>query len=397
MKFSEHLQNIEQSETFKFFALIKEKIATGADVTPLVAGELDEPTPAHIAEAGIQAIKSGKTKYTLNNGILELRQAICEKFKTDNNLTYSPNQILVSNGGKHALFNCLYSLLGHDDEVILFAPYYSSYPEMIKLTGAKPIIVDTIQNGSIPTSKMIESAITKKTKAIIINSPSNPTGIVYDRSTLVEITKLVKKHSLWLISDEIYEKIIFPPFKHFCPLSVNSDIIDQTIILNGFSKTYSMTGWRIGYAAGPKELIEKAALVQSQTTSNASSISQYAALEALNSDDAFILTIIPKLLAKRDRAIEILSKLEDIEIIKPDGAFYLFVKVSAFYQKDSIDNSTKLAIYLLEKHNVGVVPGVAFGADDYIRISFAPSMDKIENGVQQIVNGLQTLCLIPKN
>ncbi len=391
MKFSEHLNNIEQSETFKFFALIKEKIAHGDNVISLVAGELDEPTPLHIANAGINAINSGNTKYTLNNGILELRQVICEKLKRENNLLYTPDQILISNGGKHALFNCLYSLCGHNDEVIIFAPYYSSYPSMIKLTGAVPVIIDTMINGSIPTASMIESAITEKTKAIIINSPCNPTGVVYDTSLLTEITQLVKKHSLWLISDEIYEKIIYPPSRHFSPVTLDSEIYNQTIILHSFSKTYAMTGWRIGYAVGPQELITKAALVQSQTTSNASSISQYAALEALNSDNTFIYDLLPTLIAKRDKAIEILSQLDNIEIIKPNGAFYLFVKVSKYYQNNSITNSSELAIYLLENHNVGVVPGAGFGADEYIRISFAPSMDKVNSGVQQIVYGFQEL------
>lgn len=391
MKFSEHLQDIEQSETFKFFALIKEKIARGDTVIPLVTGELDEPTPLCIAKAGIEAIKSGKTKYTLNNGIVELRQAICDKLKKENNLLYTPEQILISNGGKHALFNCLYSLCGHNDEVIIFAPYYSSYPSMIKLTGAVPIIIDTIKNGSIPTAEMIDSAITEKTKAIIINSPCNPTGVVYDTSLLTEISHLVKKHSLWLISDEIYEKIIFPPHRHFSPVTLDSDICDQTIILHSFSKTYAMTGWRIGYAVGPKELIAKAALVQSQTTSNASSISQYAALEALKSDNTFIYNLLPTLIAKRDKAIEILSQLDNIEIIKPNGAFYLFVKVSNYYNTNSVTNSSELTVYLLENHHVGVVPGAGFGADEYIRISFAPSIEKVESGVQQIVYGLQEL------
>ncbi len=391
MKFSEHLQDIEQSETFKFFALIKEKITNGDNIIPLVAGELDEPTPLHIAKAGVEAINSGNTKYTLNNGILELRQAVCDKLKKENKLQYTPDQILISNGGKHALFNCLYSLCGHNDEVIIFAPYYSSYPSMIKLTGAVPIIIDTMKNGSIPTAEIIDSAITKKTKAIIINSPCNPTGIVYEKSLLSEIAKLVKKHSLWLFSDEIYEKIMYPPHRHFSPVTIDSEIYDQTIILHSFSKTYAMTGWRIGYAVGPKKLIEKAALVQSQTTSNASSISQYAALEALKSDNRFIHDLLPTLIAKRDKAIEILSQLDNIEIIKPNGAFYLFVNISKYYHEKSISNSSELAVYLLENHHVGVVPGAGFGADEYIRISFAPSMKKVESGVQQIVYGLQKL------
>lgn len=391
MKFSEHLDTIEQSETFKFFALIKEKLKNGVAITPLVAGELEEETPTHIANAAIQAIRDGKTKYTLNNGILELRESICAKLKRENNLTYQPNNVLISNGGKHALFNCLYSLCGHNDEVIIFAPYYSSYPDMIKLTGATPIVVSTIDNKFVPTVEQLKLAIRKKTKAIIINSPSNPTGIVYDKSTLEMIAQVAHENSLWLLSDEIYEKILFDNSQHFSPVSIFPDMYDKTIILNSISKTYAMTGWRIGYAIGPKELIEKAALVQSQTTSNASTISQYAALEAINSDDSFINSVIPKLLTKRNRAIEILSQLDKIEIIKPNGAFYLFVNISAFYQAHKVDNSTKLAMYLLDNHHVGIVPGSAFGDDDYIRISFATSLENVEIGCQQIVDGLRTL------
>ncbi len=390
MEFSEHLKHIEQSKTFKFFALLKEKADLGIDVVSLITGELDEPTPSNIANAGIDAIKSGKTKYTVNNGILELRQAICDSLKDNLDIEYIPEQILVSNGGKHALFNCLYSLCGHNDEVIIISPYYASYPDMIKLTGATPIIVDTLQNNFVPNRQLLESAITKRTKAIIINSPCNPTGVVYSESTMREITDIVKQHSLWLFSDEIYDKILYPPHTHHSPLSVDSEISNRTVLLNSFSKTYAMTGWRIGYAAGPKELIEKAALVQSQTTSNASSISQYAALEALQSDDSFIETVVPNLLAKRDKAIKILSQLDKIKMETPNGAFYLFIHISNYFNSE-ISDSTKMALYLLNNHNVGVVPGSAFGADDYIRLSFAPSMDKIEVGVQRIVGGLQKL------
>ncbi len=391
MRFSEHIDNIKPSETFKFFALIKEKQKNGIEVTPLVAGELDEETPVHIADAAIKAIQSGKTKYTINSGILELRESICKKLKAENDLSFKPENVLISNGGKHALFNCLYSLCGHNDEVLIFAPYYSSYPDMIKLTGATPIIVNTIKTDYIPTAESIKSAITNKTKAIIINSPCNPTGIVYDKSTLEMIADIVHENSLWLLSDEIYEKILFDDAQHFSPVSISPELYNKTIILNSVSKTYAMTGWRIGYAVGPAELIAKAALVQSQTTSNASSISQYASLAAINSDDSFIDSVIPKLLTKRDRAMKILSRMDNIEYIKPAGAFYLFLKVSSYYKKDKITNSTALAMYLLNNHNVGIVPGSAFGADDYIRISFAASLENVEKGCQQIVDGLNQL------
>ena len=391
MKFSEHVENIEQSETFRFFALMKEKIAQGKEVVPLVTGELSEHTPNNIAQAGIDAINSGKTKYTLNNGILELRQAICERVNSETQQSYKPEQVLISNGGKHALFNCLYSLCGHSDEVIIIAPFYASYPDMIKLTGAKPVIVDTILNNGNPTSEIIESAINSKTKAIIINSPCNPTGVVYSKETLLEIIKIVKKHNLWLISDEIYEKILYDDAIHYSPLALDKEISDRTILLNSFSKTYAMTGWRIGYAIGPKEIIEKAALVQSQTTSNASSISQYAALEALRSDDSFIKAVVHDLKLKRDKAIELLGELDDVSYITPQGAFYLFINISAFFQSSSINNSTDMAMYLLDKHNVCTVPGSAFGADNYIRISYAGSIEAVSKGVRNIVTGLHEL------
>ena len=391
MKFSEHLDNIEQSETFRFFALMKEKIAQGKEVVPLVTGELSEHTPHNIAQAGIDAIHSGKTKYTLNDGIIELRQAICDRVKIETNQDYKPDQVLISNGGKHALFNCLYSLCGHNDEVIIIAPYYSSYPDMIKLTGATPVIINTISNDGIPTKELLESAVTEKTKAIIINSPCNPTGVVYSKDTLFDIIDVVNKHKLWLISDEIYEKILYDGAIHYSPLSLDKEIYERTILLNSFSKTYAMTGWRIGYAVGPKELIQKAALVQSQSTSNASSISQYAALEALNSDDSFIKAVVHDLQKKRDTAIELLSELDDITYITPTGAFYLFINISPFFQSSSIKNSNDLALYLLDKYDVGTVPGSAFGADDYIRISYAGSFETVSKGVRNIVAGLKEL------
>lgn len=391
MKFSDNINNIQPSGTFKFFALMKEKLAKGDDIIPLVAGELDFNTPDTIAQAGIDAINNGHTRYTINSGIVELREAICQKLKTDNKLAYTSDQILVSSGSKQAIFNTIFALCGKGDEVIIFSPYYPSYPEIIKLAGATPVILQTeIKDDFDIDIDKLKQAITDKTKLIVLNSPNNPSGKVYSKETLETVSKIVLENDLYLLSDEIYEKILYDDNRHFSPAQLVPGVYDRTIIINGFSKTYAMTGWRIGYAAGPKELIEKAALVQSHTTSNAGTISQYAALEALSTGDDFVTSILPRLTERRDRAFDSLTAIKGIKAFKPNGAFYIFIDVSHYLQKKNFD-SVELALHLLSKHKVGLVPGASFGAFDYIRLSFAADMATIEKGISRIKAGLEEL------
>lgn len=395
MDFSDNVNKLERSGTFQFFALMKQRIAGGHDVIPMVAGELDQPTPHLIADAGKKAIDSAKTRYTINQGIPELREAICKKLLADNKLTFTPDQILVSNGAKHALFNCLFALFGAGDEVIIVAPYYPSYPSMIKMTGAIPVEIQRTDNSFYPHKDDILASITPRTKGIIINSPNNPTGCVYDRETLEMVTSIVQEYNLWLISDEIYEKIVYTPSAHISPLELNPAISERTVVVNGFSKSYAMTGWRLGYAAGPRTLIEKAEIVQSHTTSNANSISQQAALTALETGDSFVESILPDLQQKRDISFEKLSALEGIKIEKPDGAFYLFFSVRSFIGKafkgQVMHTADDIATYLLFEHNVALVPGSAFGTAGYLRLSFSIDKDRLSTGLDRVVEGLQGL------
>ena len=387
MKFSANMNNINRSGTFRFFALAKEAMAKSGDIIPLITGELSEPTPDFITNAAKKAMDDNFTKYTVNQGILELRQAIARKLENENYSQYSPDQILVSNGVKQALYNCLFALCGKGDEVILLAPFYPSYPEMVKISGAKPLVIDTAKTDFLPDLNKIRTSIHENTKAIILNSPNNPTGKVYDRQTLSEIVKLARQNNLWIISDEIYEKIIFPPQK-FCSIGEVADGYEKIVIVNGFSKSYSMTGWRLGYAAGSKELIDKAELIQSHTTSNANSISQHAALAALQHGDEFIAQVIPALLEKQQAVLDILNPL--LELKPTEGAFYLFFNIRKFL-KDEIANSEQLALYLLNEHNVAVVPGSAFGAENYLRLSFSPALEQVREGARRLKSGLEQL------
>lgn len=387
MKFSSNMDNINRSGTFRFFALAKEAMAKSGDIIPLIAGELSEPTPAFIADAAQKAINDNFTKYTVNQGILELRQAICRKLENDNKCHFTPDQILVSNGVKQALFNILFALCGKKDEVIILAPYYPSYPEMIKICGAKPVVVETSLTNFLPGPETIKSAVTDNTKAIILNSPNNPTGKVYDKKTLAEIITLAKQNNLWIISDEIYEKIVYPPHQ-FYSIGEIADGYNKIVIVNGFSKSYSMTGWRIGYCAGPKVLIDQAEIIQSHTTSNANSISQMAALAALARGDQFIKSIIPTLQEKQKAIIEILNPI--IKFSPCEGAFYHFFDISKFMNNE-YNSSEKLAIYLLREHKVAVVPGSAFGAENYLRLSFSPALEKIKTGAERLKSGLEQL------
>jgi len=396
MKFSPAMDRIRQSGTIKFFSRVQELRDEKREIVSLTLGELSETTPGVIKNAGIQAIKDNHTRYTLNHGTLELRSAIADKYNKDYNTEYTPNHVLVSNGSKQSLFNILFALCGAGDEVIIFSPFYPSYPEMVKLTGAEPVFVETTsQNNYQPDAESLKRAINSKTRAININSPNNPTGCIYDENTFKVLNETAKEHDLWLLFDEIYESLVFPPFKHISPLNATTESYDKTVIVNGCSKSFVMTGWRLGYCLGPQELIKKASLIQSHVTNNASSISQYAATVAIQSGKELSDKLLPGLIDKRDTLKEKLRTISDLKFYEPGGAFYLFIDFSAYlgksYESKKILTSEELALFLLEQFGVAVVPGEYFGVPGFLRISFSGSIENIEKGCELIIKGLESL------
>lgn len=362
---------------------------SGIDIIGFGAGEPDFNTPENIQNAGIEAIKAGKTRYTAASGIPELKTAICEKLKRDNNLEYDNSNILISSGAKHSIFNAFYAILNPGDEVIIPVPYWVSYPEFVKVVGGIPVLVKTTEdNGFKYTKECLESAITKKTKAIILNSPSNPTGTVYTKAELEMIAEIAVKNNIFVISDEIYEKLVYDGEEHISIASINEDIKKLTIVINGMSKAYAMTGWRIGYAAADSEIVKVMSNVQSHTTSNACSVSQYASVEALTGDQSVICDMIKEFDKRRVYMVDRISKINYLSCRKPKGAFYVMANISAAKGKTirgrEIKDSLDFTSLLLEEAEVAVVPGIAFGDDDYVRLSYATSMDNIEKGLDRI-------------
>ncbi len=379
-RLSERLKKINPSSTLAITSKAKKLKSEGKDIITLAAGEPDFDTPDFIKAAAIDAIRGGFTKYTPTTGTPELKKAICEKFKNDNSLNYAPNQIVVSCGAKHSIFNALMVLLRHNDEVIIPLPYWVSYPEMVNLCEGRPVFIKTShENNFKMTIKDIEAHITLKTKVIILNSPSNPTGSVYNSKELKEIADICVAKKIFVISDEIYEKIIFDNNKHVSIASFNPDIYNLAITVNGMSKSYSMTGWRIGYLGGPVDIIEAISKLQDHSTSNPASISQKAALAALNGGNEFIRGMSAEFQKRRDFCVEKLKKIKKIHIVKPDGAFYIFCDIS----KTHLD-SAAFADKLLQEASVAVIPGNAFGMDTCIRISFASSIRELEIGIDRI-------------
>lgn len=396
MILAKRVAKLKPSPTLAIDAKAKAMIAQGADVVNFGVGEPDFDTPDNIKEAAIKAINNGFTKYTAVAGIEVLKEAIVKKLHDDNNLIYSKNQIIVSCGAKHSLYNIAQVLFDRGDEVIIPAPYWVSYPDQVLLNNARPVIVDTREEDNFMLNiKELKKKITKKTKAIILNSPSNPTGSAYDKDTLSEIAKIAVKKKIFVISDEIYEKIVYDGFRHISLASLNDKIKSLTIVVNGLSKSHSMTGWRIGYAAGPEEIISAMSKVQSQSTSNPTSISQKAAFEALTGPQDFIGMMVAEFDKRRRYIVERLSKIEGITCRMPQGAFYAFPNVSKLfgrgYDGKKIKGSSDLAAYLLENAQTAVVSGDAFGADDYIRFSYATSMDAIRKGLDRIEDAIKAL------
>jgi aspartate aminotransferase len=386
---SNRASKIKPSPTLAIDAKAKAMKAEGVDIVSFGVGEPDFDTPDNIKEAAIKAIRDGFTKYTPVGGIDPLKDAIIEKFRKDNNLNYTRDEIIVSCGAKHSLYNIAQALFGPGDEVLIPSPYWVSYPDQVVLNDAIPVFVKTYETDSFMVkTEAIESHITKKTKALILNSPSNPTGLTYDKKTLERIAEIVLKYNLYVISDEIYEKLLYDGVLHFSIASLGSDIKNKTIVVNGLSKAYAMTGWRIGYAAGPKEIIKAMTNIQSQSTSNPTSIAQKASVEALTGPQDFINTMLTEFDMRRKFLISELNSIPGMSCLTPTGAFYAFPNTSRIYGK-SIDNrkissSSDLALYLLEKAKVALVHGEAFGDDNYIRLSYATSIDEINKGVERI-------------
>lgn len=389
MELSKKAQNINPSITLSITAKAKELKDSGVDVVSFGVGEPDFNTPQNIIKAAIKAMDEGKTKYTPTPGVLELKKAICDKFKRDNNLEYANNQIIVSTGAKQCLANAFMAILNPGDEVVVAIPYWVSYPELIRLADGVPVYVNTgMKNDYKYTIEGLELACTDKTKAIVITSPNNPTGTIYTKEELECIANFAKEKDLIIIADEIYEKLIYDGKEHVSIASLSDDAYKRTIVINGLSKSYAMTGWRVGFAAASEEIIKLMTSIQSHITSNVNSISQYAAVEALNGPDEELEKMVIEFEERRNFMMEMIGDIKNITAIKPNGAFYVMVNVSKYFNKEvnglKVTNSLDFASVLLEEEKVAVVPGAAFGLDEYIRLSYATSRELIKEGLIRI-------------
>jgi aspartate aminotransferase len=388
---SQRAKNVKPSATLAIDAKAKAMKAEGVDVINFSVGEPDFDTPENIKEAAAQAMRDGFTKYTAAGGIDPLKEAIVNKFRQDNGLEYEKSEVIVSCGAKHSLYNIAQAMNNPGDEIIIPAPFWVSYPDQAILSEAKPVIVKTQESNSfMVTPEALEAAVTPNTKALILNSPSNPTGLAYDKKTLEAIAELAIKHDFYVVSDEIYEKILYDGTEHISIASFSKEIKDRTIVVNGVSKSHCMTGWRIGYAAGPQEIIKAMGKIQSQSTSNPTSISQKAAIEALNGPQDFLAPMVAAFDERRKYMVEALNSLSGVSCSTPTGAFYCFPNVKALYN-DKVKNSTELALYLLQEANVALVPGDAFGDDDYIRISYAIGLDDLKRAMVRIKAALDKM------
>jgi len=389
MKLANRALNISPSPTMAIDTEAKQLLASGVNVISFGAGEPDLDTPDYIKEAAVTAIWAGKTKYTPVAGILPLREAICRKLESDQGLKYEPEQIVVSAGAKHSLYNTMQVLVQDGDEVILPAPYWVSYLEQIKLAGATPTVVNTREeNGFKLTPSELEGAITPHTRLLILNSPSNPTGAVYTGAELALLKDVILKYDFSVISDEIYESFIYNGLKHISIASFSPEMKERTIVINGVSKAYSMTGWRIGYAASVPQVAKAMTDLQGHSTSNPTSIAQEASVAALNGDQGPQRQMVAEYTRRRNCILERLSGIPGINCITPGGAFYAFPNVKSYfgrsYKGRLIRSATDLAKVLLEEAHVAVIPGAAFGNDDYIRLSYVCSIKKINEGLDRI-------------
>ena len=396
MKLASRVAKVKPSETLAITAKANALKAQGRDVIGFGAGEPDFDTPDHIKKAAIAAIEAGFTKYTPVGGTDELKDAIIRKLKVDNNLEYKRSQVVVSCGAKHTLYNLAQALFEEGDEVIIPAPYWVSYPDIVVLAGGTPVIVDTLEKeGFKMKPEQLRTAITGRTKAVVLNGPSNPTGAAYSPDDLKALADVLVPTDIVIISDDIYEKILYADFPFANMTMVDPRLKDRTVVVNGVSKAYAMTGWRIGYAAGPEEIIGAISKIQSQNTSNPTSISQKASVAALNGDQGVVAMMVGEFRKRRDYIVAALNDISGIHCLMPEGAFYVFPNVSGIYGRSfagrKITNSTEFIEYLLDEANVATVPGAAFGSDAHIRLSYATSLKNIEEGVKRIKNAIAKL------
>ncbi len=389
MKLSCRASLIKPSATLAITAKAKKLKSEGKNVVSFGAGEPDFDTPDYIKNAVKDALDKGQTKYTPVSGIDELKTAIAEKFSADYGVSYENSEIIVSCGGKHSLYNLFSAMLNEGDEIIIPSPYWVSYTEIIKLSGGVPVTVDTSKKNFKFNLELLKNGLTDKTRGVIINSPSNPTGVLMDEKDIIEIANFAKKRGLYIITDDIYEKIIFDGKKFSNVLTADKSMKEYTIAVNAVSKTYSMTGFRIGYTAGPKDLIAAMNNIQSQSTSNPTTFAQYGALAALKGGQEFSNMMRDEFQKRRDYMLYFFDKnIKGIVPVKPDGAFYLFVDISKI---SGINSSTEFCGYLLDKYLVAAVPGVEFGNDNFIRLSFATGLDVIKEGLSRIKEAVDSL------
>ena len=386
---SERIEKIGVSPTMKVAAKAKEMKAEGLPVIDLSVGEPDFPTPQNIKDAAKRAIDNNETGYTINAGTVSLRTAISEKLKKDNNLDYGLNEIIVSSGAKQSLFNTIQAIINKDDEVILPAPYWVSYPEMVSIAEGKSVIINTTEeNRFLVTPEQLKAAITPKTKALILCNPSNPTGNAYTKAELEAIAEIALENNFYVIADEIYEKLTYDDFKFVSFASLNPALKEKTILVNGISKAYSMTGWRIGYTAGPEKVIKGINKIQSHSTSNASSISQAAAIEALTGPQGEVEKMRVEFEKRRNFFHKELSSIPEFSCVLPEGAFYLFPNIEKVFHHSTevlkVESSFDFAMYLLYEAKLAVVPGSAFGAEGFLRLSYATSMENLKEAVERI-------------
>ncbi|BAZ83917.1 pyridoxal phosphate-dependent aminotransferase [Dolichospermum compactum] len=380
MKLAARVSQVTPSITLAIAAKAKAMKAEGIDVCSFSAGEPDFDTPAHIKAAAAKALDEGKTKYGPAAGEPKLREAIAHKLKNDNGLNYKSENVLVTNGGKHSLYNLIVALIDPGDEVIIPAPYWLSYPEMVTLVGGKSVIVETdASNGYKITPEQLKKAITPKTKLFVLNSPSNPTGMVYTPGEIKALAQVIVDADIYVVSDEIYEKILYDGAEHISIGSLGEEIFSRTLISNGFAKGYSMTGWRLGYLAGPLEIIKAASTIQGHSTSNVCTFAQYGAIAALESSQDCVEEMRQAFAKRRQVMFERLNTIPGLSCPKPDGAFYLFPDISKTGLK-----SLEFCNAILESHQVALIPGVAFGADKNIRLSYATDMETIEKGMDRL-------------
>jgi aspartate aminotransferase len=396
MKLSRRVSRIKPSATLAVSAQAKAMKAKGIDVIGFGAGEPDFDTPGHIKRAAVKALEDGFTKYTPASGIDELKDAVIEKLRSENGLKYQRNQVLVSCGAKHSLYNLFQAVLNPGDEVVIFAPYWVSYPDMAILAGARPVIIPAYAKEEFKVKpSRLRAKLSSKTRLVVINSPSNPTGAAYTRKELEDLARVLERRDLLVASDDIYEKIVYDGFRFYSIASVNKKLAEKTVVINGVSKTYAMTGWRIGYAAGPAQVIAAMSNIQSQSTSNPTSFSQKGALEAMTGRQGDVKKMVQEFKRRRDFMVKKLNAMPGVKCFKPRGAFYVFPDFSAHMEREfrgkKIKNSVEFCQFLLNEVKVAAVPGSAFGGEGHIRLSYATSMKNIREGLKRISHALEML------